>query len=48
MYLAEMLGVIKTEADTVKFISFLFLKKNFYLLLFRERGREGEKETEEH
>ena len=26
----------------------LFLKKDFYLLIFRERGREGEREGEKH
>ena len=30
------------------YFSFFFLKKRFYLFIFRERGREGEREGEKH
>ena len=31
-----------------KKISELFIKKRFYLFIFRERGKEGEREAEKH
>ena len=31
-----------------KFLKYFSLKKTFYLFIFRERGREGEREGEKH
>ena len=37
-----------TWLSSVSLLDFLFFKKRFYLLIFRERVREGEREEEKH